>query len=170
MHDCVDSVKIYFENCDALEFDAKDIGRFELRGIHTDYEGISRAIRKTVYAHSFYLEVFEQGNGVYKQFDIEPIQKFERITKRNDISGVEIMYRDEEPEYFEIVYYEGNKNGDFVGQNMNQSSKISSLGNLYIVIDPLSDIDAIFSPEYTENNQAVYETKISCARSVMFFE
>lgn len=170
MHANVDSVKIYFENCDALEFDAGDIGRFELNGIHTEYDGLSRSILKTVYAYTFYLEVFARGNSVYKQFDTEPIQKFDRIRQFDDITGVEIVYRDEAPEYFEIVYYEGEKNGLIVGPNMNQSSKVSGLGNLYIVIDPFSGLEEIFPPEYTENEQAVCLTKIRCARSVSCLE
>ena len=77
----------------------------------------------------------------------------------NDITHINVVYEDGEEEYIAINYDEGLNEGKLGAENILQTSKLSGLGNLYLVISTGGeDIDKLFDVEEIndENTIRVY--------------
>lgn len=127
------NIEFVFENCDYLDIDSKYIGMIRINEI---YESIRRTacncIEKYKGTNLFFIEIFKSGNTLFKSFEKDESKetKFERLANFNDITSIVITFSDDSKEEYYVDY-----NGAYCEEsNVNQSSMISDIGNLYILI------------------------------------
>ena len=161
MHDGLRSITFHLENCETITILRKWIGDFYLSGIDTIIERIGcNYIGKYKLAKKFAIEIFKGANKEkYAPFGIEGEEttKFKRLTTYADISQIELEFDDEEESYTYVINYQSTEEeGSGLGsENINQTSKISTLGHLYIVIEEGKTVEDIFPDAIVENKEAV---------------
>lgn len=128
--------KIVFglENLEVIEFDKRHIGNFLMEGISNSISRIAcNFIAKMNTVSEVAIEIFSEANGQYQSF-VEDENNFKRLTTVRDITSITVVYEDDSEETFYVDYDEGEDDGKLGAENRNQTSKITELGNLYIVI------------------------------------
>ena len=130
----IKSVEFVFENVESFSIDAKyfgvlDIGEFERRITRV----ASNCIGDSMIAHKVLMEIFAEADGKYDSYGEENM-KFKRIMDWDDITHIEITYDDDTVESIAVEYDEGLNEGHLGASNVNQTSMLSYLGNLYICI------------------------------------
>ena len=126
----VKKIELIFENCDVMEFPTSVLGEVYIIKHET---GIARvatnAIDKGTIAREIAIEIFSRGNDDYHPFkqDDQTDKKFDRLTRCNDITAIEVHYQNDSVDTF-YTDYEGEE------ENVNQTTILSSLGNIYITI------------------------------------
>lgn len=151
----VKSIEFQFENCEGFSVDAKYIGTFWIGDIRRQVSRIAcNVICDMNVAHEFYAEIYKEGDGEYATWG-DPMNKFNRILAYDDITSITLKYDDGTEEEYYLNYDEGKDEGILGADNINQSSKKSNLGNLYIVVDDTKIVDCIFPDDETEDEDAV---------------
>ena len=141
----INSIEFVFENCEFIEFDEKYIGRFSLDHITRSVRRIaSNAIKDLTTANDVAIEIFSEGNEEYSCYGSTPAMKFERILRHNDITSIVVHYSDGFYEEFFVNYDEGEHDGKLGAPNIFQSTTLSNLGNLYIVISSDFSVTEMF--------------------------
>lgn len=146
------SIEFQFENCEFFGFDAKYIGAFYLGDIRHEISRIAcNAICDMDVAYEFCAEIYAEGDGEYRLWRDETT-KFDRILAYDDITSVILKYDDDTEEELYLDYKEAEGEGGMLGaDNVNQSSKKSSLGNLYIVVHSYETVDSKFPDSEIED-------------------
>ena len=145
------NIVLVLENCDTINIPGKYVGDIELTELKTE---ISRwacnSIDKLDFCEYFFIEIYKDANIIDYAFDqIEEdfqYNKFDRLHQYNDITSIELTLVDEnnkETIYQYYVSYEEKEPGKLGSPNIYQSSYISNLGNLYILIAKNKKIDEV---------------------------
>lgn len=157
----IKTITFTFENCDQITIEGKYIGEFLVSDIHTSIERIAcNAIEKIDRADVISIEIHSDANKERYPFDQTQLQKetvFERLNKWKDITAIEIkmvgdMDEDSETERY---YYWVDWVGDDDIHNPAQSTYISELGHLYLVIAEGKGIEDFFNYEYINDARCV---------------
>lgn len=139
------SIEFQFENCEYFSIDAKYIGAFYVGDISHEVSRIAcNAICDMDVAHEFCAEIYEEGNDTYSSWG-DNLDKFNRILSYDDITSVTLKYDNGSEEELYLDYKVAAGEEDMLGaNNVNQSSKKSKLGNLYIVVHSYKTVDSEF--------------------------
>ncbi len=153
------SIEFVFENCEFIEFDAKYIGRFSLENITRSIRRIAvNAIKDITEVGDVVIEIFSEGNEDYSCYGSIPAKKFNRILRHNDITRIVVHYNDGSDGEFFVNYDEGAFEGKLGAPNIFQSTVLSSLGNLYIVISNDFSVTEMFD-QSSNDEQLMYHRK-----------
>lgn len=146
--DNVKSITIGFENCETITIPRKHIGVIFIQDIKTEIVRVAcNAISKVVSANTVAIEIFSEGNVEYLPFGVSPSEMvFERINECHDITSIDVTYMDGSKETYWTDYESGDEEG-LGAPNIYEKTKISDLGNLYVVISKDKDIKDFFSDE-----------------------
>ena len=135
----IQSIEFVFENCEVFSMDAQYFGHLHIGDIRRSIDRIAcNSIGDMDIAHEFYAEIFSEGDGDYDfSGDTNRFVKFDRILAWDDITSVTVHFDDgtEEDLYLD---YDGEEVND------NQTTKLSALGNLYIVVQHGKTVNDIF--------------------------
>lgn len=142
----IKNIVFTLENCERVEFDGKYVAGFNCSDIRKSISRVAcNAIIEMNTVHDFCIEIAKEANGENHPFGMLPREgervesKFERLHNTADITSVEFdLYEvGENGEEINIKHYDYFV--DWCGEdeytNAAQKSYISSLGNLYIVIN-----------------------------------
>ena len=143
-------IKLVFENCEEVRIDERYIGYMAITDFREEIARVAmNAICKFRTADEVAIEIFSEANKPFVSFGHDTGKTiFERIMAWNDITHINIVYEDGDEEYIGVNYDEGLDEGKLGAQNILQTSELSSLGNLYLVISTDgADIDKLFDPE-----------------------
>ena len=160
---------ITFENCEHITIPRNVIGAITIDDIH---EKVRRMASNSITHHkvvdTVVIEIFKEGNTTYEYFPMDDsCMIFDRITQYDDITWIEVVYQDNTVDEF-CVKYEIEE--EYLGApNTRQKSKISELGNLYLVIDdePFEDW---FSDDDINNKDRVEYDKDMFDIGVEYYE
>lgn len=158
-------INIIFENTESMSFTRLEIGEFHIENISTEIKRVaSNAISKIQHAKTVCIELFSEGDTQYMPFGLfdgedDAHTKFERIMQYDDITAIECHWTDGTVDTYYPHYDEGDCEGMLGADNICQISRLSSLGNLYIVIsDEINGkgsgaamLDKIFPKEVIED-------------------
>ena len=156
----IKEIMFVFENCESIIIPANVIGELVIEDFTKNICRIAcNAFFKMETCHTFAMEIFKEGNVEVNPFDVEEYKTtvFERITEYNDITSIEVVYKDGTIEKY-YVDYASEGTHDFE-ENLNQHSYISEAGNLYIVIAENKDIPDFFDKEAINDKEAIEFTK-----------
>ena len=131
----IKSVEFVFENVTSLTIDAKyfddiEIGEFERHVCRV----ASNSVSSYTVAKKMLFSIFAEADGDFFCYGQNEGKKFERILAWDDITSIEITYDDGEVETIYTDYDEWLYEGQLGANNVNQTSMLSELGNLYICI------------------------------------
>lgn len=162
------SIMFTFENCDQITVDGKYIGEFFVSDIRTSIERIAcNSIEKITRANIISMEIHKDANQIRYPFDQksgETENVFDRFKKWSDITSisfdlVEDAFEDRPAEHFE---FRTNWVGSDDTCNQAQTTYISELGNLYLVIAKGQGIEDFFDYNYINNEDCVEYHFESC--------
>lgn len=146
----VKSITLVFENCERIVIPRRYIGIIYIEGINVEIARVAcNSISKVTSAGTIALEIFSEGNGEHKPFGIPqspPEKMFDRITECHDITAIDVTYEDDSYESFWTDYEAGSEDG-LGAPNIYEKTKVSDLGNLYVVISKNKDIENFFPDE-----------------------
>ncbi|MCM1324381.1 MAG: hypothetical protein NC218_09480 [Acetobacter sp.] len=146
------SITFGFENCESITIDGKYVCQFLVDDIHAYFARIAcNAITKVDIADTFVIEIAAMADKPYKAFgQLDPTtSKFKRFLAYNDITSIDFtLYNDygDEPNEETYSYWLGWK-GDCEEINEAQTTYLSDLGNLYIVVSKDKTFDDYFNKE-----------------------
>ena len=155
-------IEFVFENCEEARVDAKHIGKLAITDIRDEIGRVAcNAICKVRTANEVAVEIFSEANQRLSSFDTSTDKSiFDRILEWNDITHINVVYEDGEEEYICVNYDEGLDEGKLGAQNILQTSKLSGLGNLYLVISTEgADIDKLFPTDMIDDKNTIGLTK-----------
>ena len=123
----VKSIELVFENCEGLEIPKNRLGTVLIDNIGTHIKRVAcNYISKSTSADLVFLEIFN-----CKSKD----KALNRITQWNDITQIIMHYEDDSEETYFVDYVEPDGQENTVGApNINQTTIVSTLGNIYILI------------------------------------
>lgn len=155
----IKTVEFVFENIEYFSIDAKYFGELTIGEFDRCIRRVaSNCIADSMIADKVLMEIFPEGDATYDPFEHGEGTKFKRITAWNDITHIELTYDDGTKEYICVNYDEGLNEGKLGAENINQTSMISDLGNLYICVWPGHRVKQEF-PEHKINNAEENEVK-----------
>ena len=156
----IKSIELILENCEVIEIESKYIGMFRMDDIRTSiYRIACNAISKSQTAHSVAIEIFSEANVKYSPFgNCEEQLKFYRLAEWKDITSIELHYEDGSTETYYVDYDDG-ENDALGAENLNQKNYISTLGNLYIVIEKDKTVFDYFDKEEVEDVESINFSK-----------
>ena len=154
------SVELVFENCEEVKLPCKAFGDFYVAGIEQHISRIaSNAICRITRAKDIAIELYpECEQFADKSCLFDGISVFDRITKYNDITHINIVYEDGE-EYISVDY-DDNSNEATEAENINQKTYMSSCGVLYIVIAKGKGIFDYYDKELIEDQDKINFDKV----------
>lgn len=127
-----------FENCEFITIDGKYVGGFYLDDIKTRISRTAcNSVDKFDVANSIAIELHKDADRPYMSFGEEHQSVFERINKHSDITSIEFTLtndREEEGVDEQTYQYYVNWTGDSEYKNAAQSTFVSNLGNLYLIV------------------------------------
>ncbi len=148
----ITKVEFVLENCESIEISSNCIGLIMLNDIHTTIcRFAANSISKLVTSKNIFVEMYKEGDAQYHPFDTESKDdtKFSRLNRFHDITQIRLYYDDGSEEcYFTDYDPDSDRHGE---ANRNQSSYLSSLGNLYISICKGKTIDDYIQISNAEN-------------------
>ena len=156
-------IELVFENCEEVRIDEKYIGYMAITDFGEEIVRVAiNSICKIRAADEVALEIFSEANGPFISYGKDQgITIFDRITEWNDITHINVVYEDGEEEYIAINYDEGLNEGKLGAENILQTSKLSDLGNLYLVISTGGeDIDKLFDAEEINDENTINTRKL----------
>lgn len=158
--------KIVFtlENCDTITIPGQYIGDICLKDFKTELSRQAlNSIDKMDICEHFFIEIHKFANTSdyafsedSNSFKDDPYNKFDRLHKYHDITYITITlfdYKNKEYSYEYFVPYLEEREGVLGSPNIYQSSYISDLGHLYLLIDPELKIDDVL--DYNSINDKV---------------
>lgn len=160
MHDGLKKVTLVLENCERIEIPRKWIGEFRLAGIETVIARLGcNYVGKYEFAKEFAIEIFKGADAdEYRPFgQLEKGSKFDRLTRYADVTHVELEFDDENGILSYAVDYEtkDGEEGLLGAENANQSTKISKLGNLYLVVQKGGTVDDVFPDDVVNDAESM---------------
>ena len=155
----IKSVEFVFENVECFSIDAKYFGVMDIGDFERRIERVaSNCIADHTIAHKILFEIFAEADGKYDSYG-EDHMKFKRILDCDDITHIEITYDDDTTDSILVDYDEGMDAGALGANNINQTSMLSDLGNLYICIWPGHRVKAEFPPREINDVDLIEEKK-----------
>ena len=97
-----------------------------------------------------YIEIFKEADCDYSCWGMNMTKKFDRFLQFNDITSLTLEYDDGSTEEIWVDY-----RGEHNEINDIQTTKKSSLGNLYIVISAENNFEDVFPDEYIEDKHYI---------------
>ena len=157
-------VEIILENCESIRLGKHCIGRFCITGIKSDISRIaSNCISKCIYADEVTMEILKIAKDEeyypFGQKEFKDTNKIDRLSRYNDITGINITYTDKTEETIYVDYEEGEHEGELGAPNVNQKTYLSNLVNLYIVISKKKGIEDFFDLEDINDNEDIQPTE-----------
>lgn len=178
----IKAIEFLFENCESFTIKKKYFGDFRIGGITFDIARAgSNSICKTWRANEIVMEIFREGNKAYVPFgglmedtlgeDTENKENegcrvkcfFDRISWYDDIAAIDVIYQDGHREEY-YTDYDEERVGLFDTRNRNQKCLISTLGNLYLVIEEGKEIADAFDLEEINSQKEMDFKKDMCFR------
>lgn len=160
---------IGLENCEYITIPRNVIGRIIIDGIREKIQRVAcNSIASQKIADTVVIEIYKEGNTTYESFpqDDEPLI-FDRINQYDDITMIEVVYEDDTVDEFYVKY---DVEEDYLGApNTRQKSKISELGNLYLVIDD-EHFEKWFVDEDINNEEKVEADRYMFDIGVEYYE
>lgn len=156
------------ENTEVIQFDGKYVGMFGITGIEPSFFRTAvNSIERFETANQFYVVLHKNANEPYRQFGVGDflINKFDRLSKHNDIVSVEFTMCDVIGDDISYKYYL-NWNGDDY-TNINQTTQITNKGHLAICVCDEEDKDRILSSICSDSTYTLY-TQPNCSESIVF--
>ena len=155
-HDDIKEIHLILENCDWITIKRKHIGEFVLQDFERQIcrQGMNR-IGELKFANKFLIEIYKDANtkvespfGKYNVFD--------RLTEWADITGVEIVFKTGESEYYYVDYdsKEESFGAELGEENILQKYKFNDSGDLYLSIGKFENIDDEFDGEIQNSEEA----------------
>lgn len=145
-------VDLILENCEVVKVDRKFIGDFHLGEINTSISrNASNSISKKVSCEEFIIQINrdmnkeEHNQYTFSQID-QKTNPIKRLMKFQDITAVEITYKDDSSEIIYIKWHLEDENN-----NRFQKSKLNNFGDLYIVISENQEFEDVYGDEF--NNE-----------------
>ena len=158
------SIEFQFENCEYVTINGAYVWNFVVDDINKSFERVAmNAVEPLEICNKFLIEFSDDANkisNVVNSSDFENLYDtvFERITKYNDITGIDFVLVDnegKEQEYFYSLNWEdADHNGE---ENLYQKSYVSDNGFLYLVvgkdlkIEDFPDYDSINVKDYADD-------------------
>lgn len=157
--DSVKSIGFGFENCEYFNIDAKYFGTLELTDFRIDIQRLAcNAILKMDCVDTVVMEIFSEGDDEYSSYG-EDMTKFKRLNMYNDITSIAVVYDDNSEEEYYVNYKEEIE--DQLGSpNVYQTTYMSKLGNLYIVISKDKGIFDYFNEEEINDKESIEFSKL----------
>ena len=147
----IKSIDFTFENCEGFSIEAKHFGYVCIDDIKTRIERIAcNAISEMHIACKVYIEIFKEADCDYSCWGMNMMKKFDRFLQFNDITSLTLEYDDGSTEEIWVDY-----RGEHNEINDIQTTKKSSLGNLYIVISAENNVEDVFPDEYIEDKYCI---------------
>lgn len=144
----VRALELHFENCESLRLETNVLGCVHLGKISKEISRIGcNCIAEQYFVMEVALEIFAEAEELSSWTECyDPDQfKLRRIEEYNDISCIKVFYEDGTDHVYYINY---NAETEMLGApNVNQISRFSNLGNLYVVISEDRDFEYYFSDE-----------------------
>lgn len=150
----IKSITIGTENCESFTFPVNVFGQCYINNIHTEIRRVAiNAICKDTYADEVALCIFfpEAEAAATREGSIieEDDLILDRFCRFADITDITIHYIDDTEEVYLVDY---RADGSYLGApNLNQTTYVSSCGDLYIVISENKGIDDFFDKAEIEN-------------------
>lgn len=138
-------IELTLENCEVVTIDGKYIGDFLVDDISTSISRLAcNWVGKVDWAGLVAIEIHKDADKEYYFLDGCKRNKFSRLTTWNDITHIDICLEEDvgddsaksQTYSYAIDWDDGND-----GENKNQESYISDLGNLYIYINSKKSSD-----------------------------
>ena len=141
--DSIKSIKLVFENGEAISIERKYIGWLYLGKFERIISGfLCKSLCDRTFVNEFHIEINAEANANRVATKISEEQyPFERLNQWKDIAWIILEYYDGAEESFPVDYDESKGEG----HNAHQKNKTNSFGDLYIVIGDGIDIDEVFS-------------------------
>lgn len=150
MKKIMESLRFSFKNGETWTVDRQLIGDLWIKQVSTSFGRINGGDFEEIHpCESLRIEVYPEADHVMSE-DINlgglELGMFERVTKYSDIYYVDIMYREDSSgaKTSDRVYFPFKALDEDGNDNYYQTSKISSEGYLYIVIDPTQTVQDIY--------------------------
>lgn len=125
------TVEFVFENCEVMSIPGKYFSDFYIDNINTHFKRIAaNAIEKIDEAGTIVLSIHKDADEEYHSFGLSAYKttKFDRILAYNDITLIRFFLDGKEYSY-RIKW-----DDDMMSENLNQTSRKSCFGHLYLVI------------------------------------
>ena len=148
------SIEFVFENCDALSIPKNCLGYVYIDGIKSQIKRIAaNSISKVQIASEIVLEIFNEGNIPYSEFDQNNLEilKFQRLQDYKDITPLNITFSDGTTEQYLVDYDEKDPSME----NKNESVYLSELGNLYIIIKENGKLEDYFETTMLNDEKTI---------------
>lgn len=157
--DSVKSIGFGFENCEYFNIDAKYFGTLELTDFRIDIQRVAcNAILKMNCVDTVIMEIFSEGDNKYSSYG-EDMTKFKRLNMYNDITSITVAYdNNSEEEYY--VNYKDEVEGQLGSPNVYQTTYMSKLGNIYIVISKDKGVFDCFNEEEINDKESIEFSKL----------
>lgn len=141
-------IRLGFENCEWMDFDATEIASIALEGITRNIRryAINEISEMTLCSECF-IELIPHANREHLPFGgdgCEATTTFKRIMEFDDIVSVEVFYGDGSRENVHVPWDDATLGGE---NNLNQESYLSDLGALYIYISRRKSLRSIVDTE-----------------------
>lgn len=153
----VDKITLIFENCEEMKIPKHVIGHFLIDGLHESVSRIaSNSISMMKQADTFAMEIMKKSDSIpYYPFErkdkTDKMTMIGRISEYSNISAVELEYEDGTSDYIYVDYDEGDCMGVLGAPNVNQTSRISANGHLYVVVSSEESVDDLFSRDVVDS-------------------
>ena len=157
-------ITFVLENCDYIEIDGKYVCSFLVDDIKTKFcRTACNSIDRFDIAKTFAIEICKDANKERYQFGQNQVPDLKQLTfnrlEYSDITSIEFElideYVNENSKAIEKHCYYVDWTGDSDTSNDSQTSYISDLGNLYIVIAEGKKISDFFDEEYINDSKAI---------------
>lgn len=157
--DNVKSIGFGFENCEYFNIDAKYFGILELTDFRIHIQRIAcNAILKMNCVDTVVMEIFSEGDNKYSSYG-EDVTKFKRLNMYNDITSITVVYDDNSEEDY-YVNYKDEVESQLGSPNVYQTTYMSKLGNIYIVISKDKGIFDYFNEEEINDKESIEFSKL----------
>lgn len=145
------NIVLVLENCEVITVERKYLGHVYMSDFKDTLSRSDKSLLKSKVVHEFAIEIHRsliettKKQGLYGESN--PI---ERLLKYPDITQVEITYEDDSKDHFYIHWHEEDEYN-----NRYQKNKLTSFGDLYIVISEQNDTDHYFKDELIDDAEMV---------------
>lgn len=142
----IEKIELVLENCEVITIDGKYIGAFYINNIKTNISRVAcNSVQKYSTSDDILIEILKDGDIEHLPFGIEDYKTtvFNRLTKVNDITHVEVYWKDDNKH--DDIWVTYNEERSF--ENIYQQSYLSKADNLYISISKDNDIFDIIDKE-----------------------
>ena len=150
----IESVILYFENCESIEIEGRHIGELEIRGLKDVIKRHGSGIKNYRTCEDFIIEIHKDADKKYKSFGMISDQTlFVRLMNTRDITSITVKYDDGSIDDNIYVLYKEQENT--FSMNEYQHVYYSIPHHLYIVCSKENKVSDYFDMHYINNTKAI---------------